>query len=155
MIKELDKNHPNLFDLVKGFLNELDRLNSTSHSTDNDYISTEVESYFRMGRVTFGYFDSDRLIGFATIKVEENIYWLEWIYFDKAFRNKGFARQIFNFCEDYARDRGSDRLYIWVHPTNTQMLKFLSKLGYDGINLIEVTKKNSKVNTQNIIEIIG
>jgi hypothetical protein len=50
---------------------------------------------------------------------------------------------LFDASERIALEAGEDRLYVWVHPNNSRMLRFLKKKGYDTLNLIEVTKRET------------
>jgi hypothetical protein len=59
----------------------------------------------------------------------------------------------FDHVEEISLKLGNDQLYIWVHPDNHRMLKFLKKKGYDVLNLIEVKKK--KPSTSRSISIMG
>ncbi len=49
-------------------------------------------------------------------------------------------QNLFDHAEEYSAKLGNDQLYVWVHPDNHRMIRFLKKKGYDVLNLIEVKK---------------
>jgi GNAT superfamily N-acetyltransferase len=79
------------------------------------------------------------------LKVEDRVCWLDWLYVDPDYHGKGIASKLFDHAEEFAMKLGNDQLYIWVHPDNHRMLKFLKKKGYDVLNLIEVKKEKSPI----------
>jgi ribosomal protein S18 acetylase RimI-like enzyme len=54
---------------------------------------------------------------------------------------------LFRHAEKIAEEYGNDTLYNYVHPNNDRMLRFLAKMGYDVLNLIEVRKAGKNENT--------
>jgi len=46
---------------------------------------------------------------------------------------------------------GGTTVFNWVHPNNDKMIKFLSKMGYNVLNLIEIRKPwKNEILTQKI-----
>lgn len=140
-IKEIAKDEASLVSLVKGFRLELARLNQTSFDFEASELEEESLSYFAFGKKVLGAFTEGEMVGFSVIKEDQGIFWLEWIYVSKNYRGSSCAALLFDASEQYAKQHGEEKLYIWVHPDNRTMLKFLKKKGYDALNLIEVTKK--------------
>ncbi|MBN1150823.1 GNAT family N-acetyltransferase [candidate division WOR-3 bacterium] len=108
----------------------------------------ETAQYFTENRTVFGLYDDEMLMGFSVLKSEAETHWLEWLFVDRKFRGFENASMLFDFTENYAKEHGADQLYIWVHPDNRQMLRFLKKKGYDVLNLIEVKKTKPQTSTK-------
>ncbi len=129
-----------LIALVKQFKHTLSALNQTKPPT-YEAAKQEAKTYFQENRYLLGAYKKDTLVGFIVLKTVDDVYWVDWLYVDKQRRREGIASTLFKSAEAYAQKQGEDKLYIWVHPDNETMLKFLSQQGYDALNLIEVTKK--------------
>jgi len=152
-ILRLDEASAQLSKLVLNFRKYLIELNKGNRNyTINDAIE-ESNEYFTPNRIVFGLFLNTDLIGFAVLKIEDNVYWLDWIYIEPKYRGFTNASTLFDFCEKYAQDNGCDQLYIWVHPNNNQIIHFLKKKNYNILNLIEIKKDKSRVDDK--IEILG
>jgi GNAT superfamily N-acetyltransferase len=78
---------------------------------------------------------------------------LDWLYIDPDYHGKGIASKLFDHAEEFTRKLGNNQLYIWVHPDNHRMLKFLKKKGYDVLNLLEIKKEKS--DSKEKIQILG
>ncbi len=113
----------------------------------------EAESYFTENRSVFVYKIKDKMVGYSVLKVEDRVCWLDWLYVDPDYQGKEVASKLFDHAEEFAMKLGNEQLYIWVHPDNHRMLKFLKKKGYDVLNLIEVKKEKSVINSS--ISILG
>ena len=127
--------------LVQQFRNALSELGKNASSCSLEEARAEAEEYFEPGHTVVGLFREDSLIGFSVVSATDGVYWLSWIYVkpeDRGFTN---ASRLFDASEKIALEAGEDRLYVWVHPNNSLMLRFLKKKGYDALNLIEVTKR--------------
>lgn len=132
-----------LLGLILSLRNELNRLNRIEEQPDLNEISEEAESYFTNNRNVFLIRKENKAIGYAVLKWEDDIAWLDWMFMKNEYRRKGIASFLFDYVESYAINKGSDQLYVWVHPDNDPMLKFLNKKEYNVLNLIEI-KKNKK-----------
>lgn len=63
----------------------------------------------------------------------------------------GIASKLYEEAENIAKELGGTTVYNWIHPNNDKMIKFLSKMGYDELNLIEIRKPwKSEILTQKI-----
>ncbi|MBN2362971.1 GNAT family N-acetyltransferase [candidate division WOR-3 bacterium] len=113
----------------------------------------ETSEYFKDNKIVFGLYDDDLLIGFSVLKFENDVYWLEWHFIDRKFRGFENASLLFDYTENYVLEKGAFQMYIWVHPDNRQMLRFLKKKGYDVLNLVEVKKIKPDASTN--INILG
>lgn len=66
-------------------------------------------------------------------------------------RRNGIASKLYKDAENIANKLGGTTVFNWVHPNNDKIIKFLSKMGYSVINLIEIRKpKKDEVLTQKI-----
>ena len=130
--------------LVQEFRNVLSELGKNAKSCSLEEARTEAAEYFEPGHTVVGLFRESSLIGFSVVSATDGVYWLSWIYVKP--QNRGFANasRLFDASERIALEAGEDRLYVWVHPNNSLMLRFLKKKGYDALNLIEVTKREKQ-----------
>lgn len=131
----------------------MSRLNGSEKIVMMSEAVREAESYFTENRRVFVYKIKNKMIGYSVLKIEDQVVWLDWLYIDPDYHGKGIAAKLFDHAEEFAMKLGNDQLYIWVHPDNHRMLKFLKKKGYDVLNLIEVKKEKLQTNTS--ISILG
>ncbi|HGJ65655.1 TPA: GNAT family N-acetyltransferase [bacterium] len=129
-----------LIQLVFNFRLLLNKLNKSTQENTFDEAIEETNGYFTVNKQVYSMSLDSRIIGFSVLKIEDTVCWLDYIFIDQEYRNKGYASQLFDYTENVAKIIGSDQLYIWVHPDNNQMLKFLKKKGYNTLNLIEIKK---------------
>lgn len=141
ILKVIDKTAVGLANLIEGFKQELRILNGGTEPTTKEEIEEEFESYFHKHKTVIAAFENDEMVGFSVLKEDCGVFWLEWLYVQAELRGGAYASQLFDACETFAKNCGGDCLYVWVHPDNRRMLRFLSKKGYDGLNLVEITKK--------------
>ena len=127
--------------LVQEFRNVLSELGKNAMSCSLEQARAEAAEYFEPGHTVVGLYRDDSLTGFSVVSVDDGVYWLSWIYVKPEHRGFANASRLFDASEKIALEAGEDRLYIWVHPNNNLMLRFLRKKGYDTLNLIEVTKR--------------
>lgn len=113
----------------------------------------EAESYFTENRSVLVYKIKNKMVGYSVIKIEDRVCWLDWLYVDPDYQGSGVASKLFDHAEEISLELGNDQLYVWVHPDNDHMIRFLKKKGYDVLNLIEVKKE--KVNYKEKITIFG
>ena len=131
----------------------MSRLNGSEKIVMMSEAVREAEGYFTENREIFVYKINNKMVGYSVLKTEDQVIWLDWLYIDPDYHGKGIASKLFDHAEEFTMKLGNDQLYIWVHPDNHRMLKFLKKKGYDVINLIEV--KKNKNNFQSKIQILG
>jgi len=152
-IRIIEKNSDQLIYLVKDFRNVLNNLNNSSRSCSFEEAEEEAEDYFSPNKKVVGLYRKKELIGFSVLKTEDGLWWLDWIFIKPEYRGYTNASVLFDYCEKFAAESGNNQLYIWVHPDNDRMLKFLKKKGYDILNLIEVKKRKNSV--KNKIKILN
>jgi GNAT superfamily N-acetyltransferase len=74
-------------------------------------------------------------------KIIDGVVWVESLFVSEQERRKGIATRLYLETEKVAQELGNSTLYNWGHPNNDKMIAFLSRMGYDVLNLIEVRKK--------------
>jgi len=137
-----------LLSLILSFRNELNQLNQIQEQPGLFEINEEAKSYFAINREVFLVKKGNITTGFAVLKWEDDIAWLDWMFINNEFRRKGIASFLFDYVESYALKKGSDQLYIWVHPDNDPMLNFLNKKKYNVLNLIEIKKNKNAISKE-------
>lgn len=152
-IERIPKINHDFVKLVHEMRTVMNHLNKMDKQISVDDTELEAKSYFSENRQVFGIYQNEELIGYSVLKTEEQVCWLDWIFVKPEHRGTNAASDLFDYSEKVAVALGSDQLYIWVHPDNHPMLKFLKKKGYDVLNLIEVKKEKSVINTS--ISILG
>lgn len=145
-VKELKSANEDLVKLVYDFNIILLELNKNNYSFSITDSINEANEYFTKNRIVFGLFVEQILIGFSVLKKEADIFWLDWIYITPEYRGFTYASILFDYSENYAKENGCDQLYIWIHPDNNLIAKFLTKKGYNTLNLIEIKKEKNKPN---------
>lgn len=66
---------------------------------------------------------------------------MDWLFVKSDYRGGSIASDLFYYSETFAKELGNDQMFVWVHPDNQPMLRFLKKKGYEVLNLIEVKKE--------------
>ena len=113
----------------------------------------EANGYFTENRRVFVYKIKNKMVGYSVLKIEDRVCWLDWLYVDRDYHGSGESSKLFDHAEEISLKLGNDQIYIWVHPDNHRMLKFLKKKGYDVLNLIEIKKKKELISST--ISIMG
>lgn len=152
-IKPIHSTDQDFVELVLEMRSVMDGLNQSIRNDSVTEATHEADSYFSNNRQVFGIYKDDQIIGYSVLKIEDSVCWLDWIFVRPEYRGTDIASKLFDYSERIAKEIGSDQLYIWVHPDNHRMLKFLKKKNYDVLNLIEVKKEKSLMNKT--ISILG
>ena len=105
----------------------MSRLNGSEKIVMMSEAVREAEGYFTENREIFVYKINNKMVGYSVLKTEDQVIWLDWLYIDPDYHGKGIASKLFDHAEEFAMKLGNDQLYIWVHPDNHRMLKFLKK----------------------------
>ena len=114
-----------LINLVQQFQARLRELNHNPNPPAREEAMAEAAGYFGANRAVFGLSLDGQLIGFSALKTEDGVYWLDWLFVDPAHRGFDNASYLFDETERFVLARGEEQMYIWVHPDNHAMLKFL------------------------------
>lgn len=84
--------------------------------------------------------NNNRLLGYLVCRVENNLVWVESLFVLNNFRRKGIASKLYKEAEKISETLGGETVFNYVHPNNDKIIKFLAKMGYDVLNLIEIRK---------------
>lgn len=152
-IIEIRSNSLEFLQMVFEMLIIMNKLNQSEKIVMMSEAVREANGYFTENRRVFVYKIKNKMVGYSVLKIEDQVCWLDWLYVDPDYQGKNIASKLFDHVEEISLKLGNDQLYIWVHPDNHRMLKFLKKKGYDVLNLIEVKKK--KPSTSRSISIMG
>jgi len=68
--------------------------------------------------------------------------YLEGIFVEENYRNKGYAKELLSFCEKWAKDKGCSEFASDCELVNTGSLSFHKAMGFDEVNCIICFKKN-------------
>lgn len=142
--------------LIAQFRIELEQFKAISSVPKIDEAKQEFKEYMDAGYPIFVAEDSNgKLLGYLVCRLDDGVVWAESLYVSTNARRKGIATKLYIEAEKIADDLWNDTVFNWVHPNNDKIIKFLSKMGYDVLNLIEIRKpwKNevltSKINIGN------
>ncbi|MBQ7222953.1 MAG: GNAT family N-acetyltransferase [Erysipelotrichaceae bacterium] len=141
IVKIDEKNAYVLGYMVIEFRKELAALRDWQSETDLEGAQEEIKYYLSKHYPILAASISGNYVGYAVIKEEDGIYWLESIYVRKEFRRRHIATMLLKEAEKIAQENGEETLYINIHPNNAAVINLLGKNGYDVLNLIEVRKK--------------
>lgn len=96
-------------------------------------------------------FVKDLPVGFANVSLRFDyvegtesspVGYLEGIFVDENFRNRGIARSLVKSCEDWAKEKGAKEFASDCLLDNTQSLKFHLAIGFEEANRIICFKKD-------------
>lgn len=92
-----------------------------------------------------------QLLGYLICRVENETIWAESLFVSHNVRRNGIGSKLYEKAEDVAKGLGCSTVYNYVHPNNDKIIPFLSKRGYNVLNLIEIRKaRENEVLTQKI-----
>lgn len=101
--------------------------------------------------VVFLYSAEDTAVGFAQCQLRRDyvegtssspVGYLEGVYMDRAFRGRGYAKQLVAACEQWAKEKGCREFASDCELSNTDSLKFHLQTGFTEANrIICFTKK--------------
>ena len=90
-------------------------------------------------------YDGDEAIGFAQCQLRHDyvegaesspVGYLEGIFVDAAYRNKGYAKELLKQCEAWAKNMGCTEFASDCELTNTGSLAFHLKMGFEEANRV-------------------
>lgn len=96
-------------------------------------------------------FVKDLPVGFANVSLRFDyvegtesspVGYLEGIFVDENFRNRGIARSLVKSCEDWAKEKGAKEFASDCLLNNIQSLKFHLAIGFEEANRIICLKKD-------------
>ncbi len=121
--------------LISGTEPDDDQDFSVSEETLSEWLKSPSKLYVII-------FD-DLLVGFLRLSYKgSNVVWIEDIFVDKMYRNKGIATNAIGIAESIIKsDSQYTSICIDVVPRNYAALKLYHKLGYDTLSLVTVRKE--------------
>jgi len=142
--------------LIAEFRVELRQLKGISSVANIDEAKEEFKEYMDAGYPVFVAEESNgKLLGYLVCRIDSGVVWVESLFVSIDARRSGIATKLYIEAEKIADVLGNDTVFNWIHPNNDKIIKFLSKMGYNVLNLIEIRKpwKNevltSKINVGN------
>ena len=90
-------------------------------------------------------YDGETAIGFAQCQLRHDyvegtesspVGYLEGIFVEAAYRNKGYAKELLKQCEDWAKDMGCTEFASDCELENTGSLAFHLKMGFEEANRV-------------------
>lgn len=127
--------------LISMFRVELKKLKGIASEPEIENAEAEFREYVSAKYPIFVAEDrSGKLDAYLVCKIIGNVVWVESIFVSEKERRKGIATQLYRKAEEVALDLSNSAPYNWVRPDNDKMIAFLKRLGYDVLNLIEVSK---------------
>lgn len=123
----------------------------------NDEESEEtLKEWLEKGSV-FSIFYGEKLAGFVSIRFGgTNAAWLEDIFIDKEFRNKGIGKLVIKELDDILMKKGILAMFVDVIPRNTTAMQFYIDCGFDHLNMVQLRKNyDERLNKDENIDILG
>ncbi|WP_138205691.1 GNAT family N-acetyltransferase [Haloimpatiens lingqiaonensis] len=127
--------------LIAQFRVELKELKGIKGIVNIEQAKEEFQEYMEANFPIFIAEDStEELLGYLVCRIDNNVVWAESLFVSHNARRNGIASKLYKEAEKVANNLGGDTVFNWVHPNNHKIIKFLSKMGYDVLNLIEIRK---------------
>jgi len=138
--------------LIAQFRVELKQFKGITSTPKIDQAKEEFKEYIEAKYPIFVAEDNSKeLLGYIVCRIDGNVVWAESLFVSDSARRKGIASKLYKEAEKIANELGGDTVFNWVHPNNDKMITFLSKIGYDVLNLIEIRKPSkNEILTQKI-----
>lgn len=122
---------------------------------DNDSVE-ELKKEFEefadnQNMVSFIIYEDNNPIGFANLSIRYDyvegcettpVAYLEGIYVDEKYRNRGYGRDLVKACEDWAKDRDIKEFASDCELSNSDSFAFHKAIGFEEANRIICFKKD-------------
>ncbi|KGM92840.1 acetyltransferase [Clostridium novyi A str. 4552] len=130
-----------ILELIAQFRVELKELKNIKSTLNIEQAKEEFREYMDSKFPIFIAEDSTgNFLGYLVCRIDGNLVWVESLFVSHNARRNGIASKLYKEAEKVANDLGGDTVFNWVHPNNDKIIAFLSKMGYDVLNLIEIRK---------------
>ncbi len=136
----------------QGFIDHACELIKRFWKIHSNYIQTDEESkedfkdWQCEGNLFYLVKFQNHYIGFARLGNRgAKIDWLEDLFIDEQFQNRGLGTQVINILEDKVKQY-SESLYLEVASRNLKAMKLYRELGFDCLNSITIRKDFQKEN---------
>lgn len=131
---------PALIQLIARFRVSLAELRGQEKQPDLTAAGQELMDYRVKGYPIFIAEVEGSLVGYLVCRVDGDVVWAESLYVEPAYRRCGIASLLYAEAEQLAEQLGGDAPYNWVDPSNTAIVHFLAKRGYNVLNLLELRR---------------
>ena len=138
--------------LIAQFRVDLKQLKGIKSTPNIEQAKEEFKEYIEAKYSIFVAEETNKeLLGYIVCRIDNGIVWAESLFVSYDARRNGIASKLYEKAEKIAKELGESTVYNWVHPNNDKMITFLSKKGYNVLNLIEIRKPwENEVLTQKI-----
>lgn len=138
--------------LIAQFRVELKQFKGIISTLKIDQAKEEFKEYIEAKYPIFVVENDDKeLLGYLVCRIDGGAVWAESLFVSDSARKNGIASKLYKEAEKIAIELGGDTVFNWVHPNNDKIITFLSKMGYDVLNLIEIRKPwKNEILTQKI-----
>lgn len=127
--------------LIAQFRVELRQFKGIISTPKIDQAKEEFKEYVAANYPIFVAEDDDKqLAGYLVCRVQDNVVWAESLFVSNNARRRGIASKLYKEAENVAKELGGTTVFNMVHPNNDKIINFLSKMGYNVLNLIEIRK---------------
>jgi GNAT superfamily N-acetyltransferase len=134
---------PNLTQLIAEFRLSLAELRGKTSELDPDAAHEELVEYHLKGfPIYVAEVESGELLGYLVCRVDGEVVWAESLYVRETYRCLGVGSALYAQAEQLAQSLGGGNPYNWVDPDNDKIIRFLSKRGYNVLNLIELRRRH-------------
>lgn len=101
----------------------------------------KLVSEFENGTLMFGYFLEDKIVGFVSIKIDNNgVCKLNDIIILPEYRQKGYGKELLDFCIIKALELGADRITLGMIDDNQKLKNWYVKNGFINIGFKKFEK---------------
>ncbi len=107
--------------------------------------SALIRARIETGEIFLAVTDKDHPVGYVSI----NRLWpmmmplLSWIYVAPAWRDRGIARQLIEFCLENLKERGYTRLMVSTQTDRTRILETIRKMNLKEIGTLQANPDSS------------
>lgn len=134
---------PKLIQLIAEFRLSLADLRGKVRELDLDAAHEELAEYHHKGFPIFvAGGERGELMGYLVCRVDGEVVWAESLFVQPDCRRQGVGSALYAQAEQLAQSLGGGTPYNWVDPDNDKIIRFLSKRGYNVLNLIEVRRRH-------------
>jgi len=84
--------------------------------------------------------DVGKVIGSAMVGQDGHRGWLYYVSVDPDYRKQGIGRQLVNASEEWLAQRDVVKVQLMVRETNTQVVSFYERIGYEPMPRINMQK---------------
>jgi len=129
-----------IISLIADYRVFLSGLRSIPSSPDLEAARDELEDYLTVNFQIYVAIEVNEILGYLVCRTHQNVVWAESLFVKTSARRQGIGSELYSKVEDLALELDCETVYNWIHPNNTGIIHFLTKRGYDVLNLVEVRR---------------